>query len=1437
MSGKLYSKFDSIGKSHEIDLEIENITEAINTLQLITVETVDRYTKNYLNPTVEAYVALINSNIKFSSMSHIESNLNANLNRIRVASSVLRNVKDYMTECRSLATKASDETITASRRSDYQERIDSLIKKSLVIQREAKFNEMKIFDLGNFSTISNPEGIDIVANPSQFDALEKSWKAQIGFNSSDIFEYKIKSWGTVLKTPFLRAPCTLLKLWETTEEGSEDEASVIVDRYGKYIFGDYKTWAINILILYNYYCNNNTGLQGTFNISTDGFTKNSKMAMAVAFAARIVFGFNIERPLDFSNVHYLVGGVAVGNDNYKIKDSWSKASKNLQPLSNLLEYTRTCQGEPTSSEIGYMKSLKNEIITPTVTTAVKGDFVHSIGTVTKTAQSGNDIFSYKSSIMDSEYITVKSKPFTNTTDNRQYGSYVPTNNYVSIDPIELSNLPVFYSPIATAVIDGSRNIKKYNTISPWKIKSIIKKDSHGNMFIYKVYEKKTSNPNTRRKHICAVSITSIDTVNSQIQVNSFNPVMKLVGVRYTSAYATANDIIEPWKRNVVDDGDGIIDEVDAGLVNGGMPFPLISGWRHKNINDNWAPDNRYPIPDIYGYNDPPPLPPLRTKVTTASYKIASNNNLIQHDWDTWSASGVTYVISPWSQNPVTKQAPTSDPFIEQELYIDAGDIFEIDLTYPFYRLQITQLEDSNGDLVTGLGNSGSCNSSTVGDNYGKIYVSGLDLLPSRDMSNAVTDYTGEGITGTVDPSSYPYIWKGYHLFQHIKYHRNVVIGSTIIDADLLETTPSVDWKSPPFAEKAIRDTVENDPAPSNWGGDWTNKNTSYPVDSSGGTKLLLDWSLDDVMHHGDGISDNYIRIRDYTDPATDIQLKVGDVIVLGNVDHPWYDSGSLFRPTSTGAVYGSVSQVTYSNADPDNLSELNTHHMSITPKDNDTNPRSLSIRSLEPMGAGNFGFKEVRQYCTQVEHPHKYISPMSKAGNTSVRKTQFIETLGSMPEFVGATAATEYPPYNLKGPIYSPDGDQDPQDIGSAQDGSQLSWKDGYVWHKTSDKIRLGDTTGLFPGYILVNIETPNNNPPGYFGTTKIQHPDVTTQYVTKKYIEHPNWTKGGIELTSNIVVTDIDTDGIVTLSSEISHCYGKILTFVPHCKYWTGPRILSVKAEGTGSKLTLNSEIGLPNNPVSANGTVIQFTKASPSYVNKLTFRWDKLLGPWQKDLTGGGHLVRSAVSSGLLYNGYAGYTGDSQHGVIFNPNNPDSTLPKQPDGTYQIEGMSQSINNAINELYEVMNEEYTLDTFMGTQLIQSNSFTQQMRDTMIDYFFIDYFNYKGGQGGIMNIYDESGVSNTQPYIGMFALNDKIPENSIQIFIKQEEYISELLSELKSLYDYLDKQRLVIKDDYEATIKSLDEQKEMAKKSLNVELKALYKRIEYYNLNIGHRD
>ena len=53
MSDKLYSKFESIGQSHEIDSRIDYLTEQVSKLQLINAENVDRYTKTDLHPSVK----------------------------------------------------------------------------------------------------------------------------------------------------------------------------------------------------------------------------------------------------------------------------------------------------------------------------------------------------------------------------------------------------------------------------------------------------------------------------------------------------------------------------------------------------------------------------------------------------------------------------------------------------------------------------------------------------------------------------------------------------------------------------------------------------------------------------------------------------------------------------------------------------------------------------------------------------------------------------------------------------------------------------------------------------------------------------------------------------------------------------------------------------------------------------------------------------------------------------------------------------------------------------------------------------------------------------------------------------------------------------------------------------------------------------------------
>ena len=153
--------------------------------------------------------------------------------------------------------------------------------------------------------------------------------------------------------------------------------------------------------------------------------------------------------------------------------------------------------------------------------------------------------------------------------------------------------------------------------------------------------------------------------------------------------------------------------------------------------------------------------------------------------------------------------------------------------------------------------------------------------------------------------------------------------------------------------------------------------------------------------------------------------------------------------------------------------------------------------------------------------------------------------------------------------------------LASALDGVQKVDIANYIWHDTSDRIRVSDPTGIMPGYILVLIETPANKR-GQF--------TVKNSLGNIENITHPNWESNTVDVVSNIVVKEIDTRGIITLSSKIPHCYNKTLTFLPNPKYWTGAKVESV----VGTTITLDREIDLPNNTCSRWDTIIIFKSYS---------------------------------------------------------------------------------------------------------------------------------------------------------------------------------------------------------------------------------------------------
>ena len=91
-------------------------------------------------------------------------------------------------------------------------------------------------------------------------------------------------------------------------------------------------------------------------------------------------------------------------------------------------------------------------------------------------------------------------------------------------------------------------------------------------------------------------------------------------------------------------------------------------------------------------------------------------NTVQHVWGTWdSAVGSDTFNELWlsdrfEMDAVTSTAPGykaggslivyQNPFSEYRLWVEEGDVIELDLTYPFYRLEITELNDNGSDMVT-----------------------------------------------------------------------------------------------------------------------------------------------------------------------------------------------------------------------------------------------------------------------------------------------------------------------------------------------------------------------------------------------------------------------------------------------------------------------------------------------------------------------------------------------------------------------------------------------------------------------------------------------------------------------------------------------------------------------------------------------------------------
>ena len=189
------------------------------------------------------------------------------------------------------------------------------------------------------------------------------------------------------------------------------------------------------------------------------------------------------------------------------------------------------------------------------------------------------------------------------------------------------------------------------------------------------------------------------------------------------------------------------------------------------------------------------------------------------------------------------------------------------------------------------------------------------------------------------------------------------------------------------------------------------------------------------------------------------------------------------------------------------------------------------------------------------------------------------------------------------------------------------------------------------------------------------------------------------------------------------------------------------------------------------------------------------------------------SGTSPGLVYNGYNGLLGDNGTDPVVEPT-----------------------DKAIEQLYDILNQTVTVSSLLGNQKLQSDSFTKKIKST-VNFFFVDFFNYNGSIGGVMNLYDTNEKTEIKPNVGMFAVNGQIPEKSIQLFQRQEAYLTDLLEDLQATYDYINKQKIVIEEDHDATQATLQEQKEIAKDLIETEIRTLSEELEYNIIRATHRN
>ena len=227
----LNEKIACLGTKHDLEEDKARIMETLTEINLINFNNLERYNKNGNHEVLQAFLKLVNDNLRYSAKSEVISNLNANMNRVNGATSAATMVKEMITEMRDICTKASDRTITDEQRTTLAFEFKGMLRQTFQIQNDCKFNGMKSLpNLATLGSITNmpSSGADMNTltqaaadgdvsmvtgtwSNFAFDAVgtdhtdlkkdiqakdyKGKWKAQIGFDSLSTLTYELYFWG------------------------------------------------------------------------------------------------------------------------------------------------------------------------------------------------------------------------------------------------------------------------------------------------------------------------------------------------------------------------------------------------------------------------------------------------------------------------------------------------------------------------------------------------------------------------------------------------------------------------------------------------------------------------------------------------------------------------------------------------------------------------------------------------------------------------------------------------------------------------------------------------------------------------------------------------------------------------------------------------------------------------------------------------------------------------------------------------------------------------------------------------------------------------------------------------------------------------------------------------------------------------------------------